>query len=113
TRLRGHLMPPPGSPQPTQAEKDTLVRWLETRLDARPETPRAGYVTAHRLNRTEYANAVRSLLGVEINVAELLPPEIEMEGFDNIASILTVSPSFLDQYISAARFISRRAVGNP
>jgi mono/diheme cytochrome c family protein len=111
-KLRGHLMPPPGSKQPSQAEKDNLVNWLETSLDVRKETPRAQYVTAQRLNRTEYANAVRSLLGVEVKVEDLLPPEIEMEGFDNIAASLTVSPSFLDQYISAARYISARAVGS-
>ncbi|MEJ0099178.1 MAG: DUF1592 domain-containing protein [Pseudomonadota bacterium] len=109
-KLRGNLMPPPGNKQPTQAQKDALVGWLETSLDARHETPRAGHVTAQRMNRTEYANAVRSLLGVEIKVEDLLPPEIEMDGFDNIAAALTISPSFLDQYIGAARFISKRAV---
>jgi hypothetical protein len=112
-KLRGHLMPPPGNKQPTEVERDALIGWLETSLDARRQTPRAGHVTAQRLNRTEYANAVRSLLGVEIKVEDMLPPEIEMEGFDNIASMLTISPSFLDQYISAARFIARRAVGDP
>jgi mono/diheme cytochrome c family protein len=111
-KLRGHLMPPPGSKQPTQAEKDAMVGWLETRLDARKETPRAQYVTAQRLNRTEYANTVRSLLGVDIKVEDLLPPEIELEGFDNIAASLSVSPAFLDQYIGAARYISARAVGS-
>src|SRR6185369_10037963 len=111
-KMRGHLMPPPGNKQPTQGEADALVGWLETSLDARKETPRAGHVTAQRLNRTEYANAVRSLLGIEIKVEDLLPPEIEADGFDNIAAALTVSPSFLDQYISAARFISNRAVGS-
>ncbi len=85
-KLRGNLMPPPGNKQPTQAQKDALVGWLETSLDARHETPRAGHVTAQRMNRTEYANAVRSLLGVEIKVEDLLPPEIEMDGFDNIAA---------------------------
>ena len=88
------------------------LSWLESSLDARKETPRAGHVTAQRLNRTEYANAVRSLLGIEIKVEDLLPPEIEMDGFDNIAAALTVSPSFLDQYIGAARFIAKRAVGS-
>lgn len=112
-KLRGHLMPPPGSKQPTQAQNDALVAWLESKLDAREATPRAGYVGAQRLNRTEYANAIRSLLGVEIKVEDLLPPEIELHGFDNIAAVLTISPSFLEQYISAARHISRRAVGNP
>ena len=111
-KLRGHLMPPPGSKQPTQAEKDAMVGWLETSLDSRRETPRAEHVTAQRLNRTEYANAVRSLLGIEIKVEDLLPPEIEMDGFDNIAAALTVSPSFLDQYVGAARFIAKRAVGS-
>ena len=111
-KLRGHLMPPPGNKQPKQAETDAMVGWLETSLDARKETPRAGHVTAQRLNRTEYANAVRSLLGVEIKVEDLLPPEIEADGFDNIAAALTISPSFLDQYISAARFIAKRAVGS-
>jgi len=111
-KLRGHLMPPPGSKQPAQAQADSFVKWLQTSLDARKETPRAGHVTAQRLNRTEYANAVRSLLGVEIKVNDLLPPEIEADGFDNIAAALTVSPSFLDQYIGAARFIAGRAVGS-
>ncbi|MEO6080172.1 MAG: DUF1592 domain-containing protein [Steroidobacteraceae bacterium] len=110
-KLRGHLMPPPGYKQPSQAEKDDLVAWLETTLDARKETPRAQYVTAQRLNRTEYANAVRTLLAVDIKVEDLLPPDVELEGFDNIAASLTVSPAFLDQYISAARFISARATG--
>ncbi len=112
-KLRGHLMPPPGSKQPSKAEAQALVGWLETRLDARDATPRAGHVTAQRMNRTEYANAVRSLLGVDINVEDLLPPESELHGFDNIASVLSVSPSFLDQYISAARFVAKRAVGDP
>jgi hypothetical protein len=111
-KLRGSLMPPPGNKQPTQAQKDELVNWLETSLDARKQTPRAGHVTAQRLSRTEYANAVRSLLGVEIKAEDLLPPEVEMEGFANIAASLTVSPAFLDQYISAARYVSARAVGS-
>jgi hypothetical protein len=111
-KLRGHLMPPPGNKQPSLAEKDAMVGWLETRLDARKETPRAGHVPAQRLNRTEYANAVRSLVGVQIKVEDLLPPEIEMDGFDNIASVLSVSPAFLDQYLAAARLIAKQAMGN-
>ncbi len=111
-KLRGHLMPPPGNKQPTQAQKDAMVGWLETSLDARVETPRAGHVPVQRLNRTEYANTVRSLLGVEIKVEDLLPPEIEMDGFDNIAAALQTSPAFLDQYLSAARFIAKQAVGS-
>jgi mono/diheme cytochrome c family protein len=110
-KLRGHLMPPPGSKQPTQAENDELVSWLENSLDARKQTPRAQYVTAQRLNRTEYANAVRTLLAVDVKVEDLLPPDVELEGFDNIAAALTVSPAFLDQYISAARNVAMRATG--
>lgn len=110
-KLRGHLMPPPGSKQPTQAENNDLINWLETSLDARKDTPRAQYVTAQRLNRTEYANAVRTLLAVDIKVEDLLPPDVELEGFDNIAASLTISPAFLDQYINAARSIAARATG--
>jgi Protein of unknown function (DUF1592)/Protein of unknown function (DUF1588)/Protein of unknown function (DUF1585)/Protein of unknown function (DUF1587)/Protein of unknown function (DUF1595) len=111
-KLRGNLMPPPGNKQPTQTEKDAVIGWLETSLDARRETPRAGHVTAQRMTRDEYANAVRSLLGVQINANDLLPPEIEVDGFDNIADALTISPSFLDQFIGAARYVAKRAVGN-
>jgi mono/diheme cytochrome c family protein len=111
-KLRGNLMPPPGNKQPTQAQKDSLVGWLETSLDGRKETPRAGHVIAQRMSRSEYANAIRSLLGVEIKAEDVLPPEVEMEGFDNIAAALSISPSFLDQYIGAARGIAYRAVGS-
>jgi mono/diheme cytochrome c family protein len=110
-KLRGHLMPPPGHKQPAQADADELVNWLQTSLDDNDQTPRAGYTPVQRLNRTEYANVVRSLLGIEIKVENLLPPEIEMDGFDNIAAAQTVSPSFLDQYIGAARVIAKQAVG--
>jgi hypothetical protein len=111
-KLRGNLMPPPGNKQPTQAQKDSLVGWLETSLDGRRETPRAGHVIAQRMSRSEYANAIRSLLGVEVKAEDVLPPEVEMEGFDNIAAALSISPSFLDQYIGAARGIAYRAVGS-
>jgi mono/diheme cytochrome c family protein len=110
-KLRGRLMPPPGNEQPDQAQIDSMVGWLETNLDANRETPRAGHVSVQRLNRTEYASVVRSLLGVEIKVQDLLPPEIEVDGFDNIAAALSVSPAFLDQYIGAARVIAKQAVG--
>jgi hypothetical protein len=91
-KLRGNLMPPPGNKQPSQAEKDSVIGWLETSLDARKDTPRAGHVTAQRMTRDEYANAVRSLVGVQINADDLLPPEMEVDGFDNIADALTISP---------------------
>ena len=69
--------------------------------------PNPGRVPLHRLNRTEYANAIVDLLGLRIDASELLPKDDEADGFDNVASVLTVSPSFLDQYISAARVVSQ------
>jgi hypothetical protein len=111
-KLRGHLMPPPGSKQPDQQRIDQFVGWMESTLDAARSTPRAGHVPVQRLNRTEYANAVRGLVGVDVKVEDLLPREIDVDGFDNIAAALSVSPAFLDQYISAARFVAKQAVGD-
>jgi mono/diheme cytochrome c family protein len=112
-KLRGRLMPPPGAKQPSQQEVDTLVGWLETRLDSDPQGPKAAHVPIQRLNRTEYAASVKALLGVDINVKDVLPQDVEVGGFDNVASALTVSPAFVDQYVSAARLIARQAVGGP
>jgi hypothetical protein len=112
-KLRGHLMPPPGSAQPEQAEIDTFVSWMEATLDQPGAHPGAGHVPVQRLNRTEYALAVKDLLGVEIKAEDFLPAEIEVDGFDNIAAALSVSPSFLDQYITAARVVARLAIGEP
>ena len=66
-----------------------------------------------RLNRTEYAASVKALVGVDVNPKEVLPQDIQVEGFDNIADALSVSPAFLDQYVTAARHIAQIAVGNP
>ena len=82
-----------------------------TRLPA--ANPNPGRVALHRLNRAEYANAIEDLLGLRIDAAALLPKDDEADGFDNVASVLKVSPSFLDQYISAARVVTTRAIGNP
>jgi mono/diheme cytochrome c family protein len=112
-KLRGHQMPPPGLPQPTQKDVDSFVAWMEGTLDAHPKGPTAGYVPIQRFNRTEYAASVKMLLGVEVNAKEVLPQDIRVEGFDNIADALNVSPAFLDQYITAARQVARLAVGNP
>jgi len=111
-KLRGRLMPPPDKPQPNQHDVDQLVGWLEGTLDTTRITPRASYVSVQRLNRTEYANSVRDLLGVEIKVKDLLPPEIEVGGFDKVAAALSVSPSFMDEFISAARIVANLAVGD-
>ena len=113
-KLRGGMMPPPGVRRPDQASVDSMVSWLERSLDeAAAAHPNPGRVALHRLNRAEYAAAIDDLLGIKIDPAALLPKDDEAEGFDNVASVLTVSPSFLDQYISAARVVSARAVGNP
>jgi mono/diheme cytochrome c family protein len=113
-KLRGGMMPPPGVRRPDQASVDSMVSWLERSLDeAAAAHPNPGRVALHRLNRAEYAAAIEDLLGIKVDAAALLPKDDEAEGFDNVASVLTVSPSFLDQYISAARVVSARAVGNP
>ena len=94
-------MPPPGSTQPEQAAIDQLIAWLEQSIDD-DAADTVGFVQAQRLSRTEYAHAVKGLLGIEIDAAEYLPTEIEVDGFTNIAAGLTVSPAFIEQYISAA-----------
>jgi hypothetical protein len=112
-KLRGRLMPPPGNPQPDESNVDSFVAWLERTIDRTAVMPRAGHVPIQRLNRTEYAAAVEDLVGVEIDPAEFLPAEIEVDGLDKIAAALSVSPAFLEQYVTAARHISHLAVGEP
>jgi mono/diheme cytochrome c family protein len=112
-KLRGHLMPPPGNPQPPAKDVESFVAWMENTLDSHPQGPKAGYVPIQRLNRTEYAAAVKALVGVEVNPKDVLPQDIQVEGFDNIADALSVSPAFLDQYITAARHIAKVAIGDP
>ena len=111
-RLRGRLMPPPGSEQPDQNQIDTFVGWMESSLDESLGSLEPGHVPVQRMNRSEYALAVKALLGVDINGADYLPREMEVDGFDNIASALTMSPLFLDQYVNAARQVAKLAVGD-
>jgi hypothetical protein len=112
-KLRGGMMPPPGARRPDAAAVDAFTSGLERELDAAAaRRPNPGRVAIHRLNRAEYANAIEDLLGIRIDSAALLPKDDEADGFDNVASVLTVSPSFLDQYISAARVVTARAMGN-
>ena len=106
-------MPPPGSPQPPQKDVDSFVAWMENTLDSHAKGPKAGYVPIQRLNRTEYAASVKALVGVDVNAKDVLPQDIQVEGFDNIAAALSVSPAFLDQYITAARHVAKLAVGSP
>ncbi len=112
-KLRGRLMPPPGSPQPKQQEVDSFSAWLENTLDTAAKGPRAGHVPIQRLNRIEYAASVKALTGVELKATDVLPQDGQVDGFDNIAAALTVSPSFLTQYITAARQVAKLAIGNP
>src|SRR3984893_5441247 len=112
-KLRGRQMPPPGILQPSQQEVDALVGWLQSTLDESSKAHLAGRVSVQRLNRTEYAKAVQDLLAVEIDPNHYLPADIAVEGFSNIAAALTVSPAFLEQYLNAARVVSRMAVGKP
>ena len=111
-KLRGRLMPPPGSPQPEQKDIDAFVAWMENKLDTNPLAPKAGYVGLQRLSRVEYAAAVKALVGVEIVAKDILPQDAAVEGFDNIASALKVSPTFMEQYVEAARTIAKKAIGD-
>ncbi len=111
-KLRGGLMPPAGEPRPAHAEIDAFVSSMEAYLDhsaAAHADP--GHVSLHRLNRTEYENEIRRILDLDIDAAELLPQDAQIEGFSNIAEVLQVSPSFFEQYIAAARKVSLAAVG--
>jgi mono/diheme cytochrome c family protein len=113
-KLRGRLMPPAGEKQPAQADVDTIVRYLETSVDAAAaKNRRVGHVPIQRLNRVEFAASVKGLVGVDVDPKQVLPTEIEVEGFNNIAGALGISPSFMEQYLSAARRVAQRAVGEP
>ncbi|HEY7173013.1 MAG TPA: DUF1592 domain-containing protein [Vicinamibacterales bacterium] len=119
-KLRTGAMPPAGLPRPDQASSDAAAGYLEQELDrAAAAHPNPGAVGAfHRLSRTEYANAIRDLLSLEtlpkeLDINTLLPADNSSSGFDNLADLLFVSPTALDSYLSAARKISRVAVGDP
>ncbi len=113
-RMRGGLMPPPGEKRPASARINEFVRWMESRIDVHAvQHVDPGHVPLHRLNRREYSNAVRDLLGLEFDPSTLLPQDDLSEGFDNVAKVLQVSPTFLDQYLAAARSVAVQAVGNP
>ena len=112
-KLRGRLMPPPGKPQPENADIASLVSFLETTLDkSRDRHDQVGREGLHRLNRREYANAISDLLDLDVDASTLLPRDEAHDGFDNIATSLQVSPSFLDQYLSAAQKVAGQALGN-
>ena len=113
-KLRNGLMPPAGSPRPDEASYQRFLARLQSDLDASAaRTPNPGHAEiVHRLNRIEYRNAIRDLLGVEVDVADLLPADDSSYGFDNIAGVLKMSPALVERYLAAARVISRTAVGS-
>src|SRR5687768_4126268 len=111
-KLRAGVMPPPDVKRPSPADYEGLRDWLEAEIDRQAATKAyPGTVVLHRLNRTEYANAVRDLLDLDIDVTTLLPPDDAARGFDNIAGSLTISPTLLEAYATAAARVARMSVG--
>ncbi len=114
SKLRTREMPPAGAPRPDAAAYRDVIAALESALDRAAESqPHPGRVPVHRLNRTEYANAIRDLLALEVDGRSLVADEPVPTGFDNVASVLTVSPALLESYMSAASTVSRLALGDP
>lgn len=109
-KLRAGMMPPPGQPRPAEKQYADLVATLEHTIDAHSKV-NPGSVMLHRLNRAEYANAVRDLLALNVDVSTLLPADSSARGFDNIAGSLTISPTLLEAYSTAAARVARMATG--
>ena len=108
-KVNAGMMPPPGLPRPARPAADAFVSFLTADLDrAAVAQPNPGRPLLHRVNRAEYANAIRDLLALDVDVASLLPPDDSSAGFDNIADVLGVSPVLLERYLSAAMKICRR-----
>jgi Protein of unknown function (DUF1592)/Protein of unknown function (DUF1588)/Protein of unknown function (DUF1587)/Protein of unknown function (DUF1585)/Protein of unknown function (DUF1595)/Planctomycete cytochrome C len=113
-KLNLGMMPPAGLPRPDDSVRRGIVQYLQTELDrAAAEHPNPGRPLVHRLNRSEYGNAIHDLLGFDVDVASLLPPDDSSYGFDNVAEALGSSPALLQAYLAAARKISAVAVGDP
>lgn len=114
-KLRSRAMPPPGIPRPDNAGYDRVAAWLESEIDraAGAHANPGRSAGLHRLNRAEYANAVRDLVAVEIDAQAMLPPDEQAFGFENNAEALSIQPALLDRYVSAAAAVARRAVGDP
>jgi hypothetical protein len=110
-KLRAGMMPPTGLPRPDAAKREALISWMEGELDHSAVTylPAPGL---HRLNRTEYTNAIRDVLNLEVDATKFLPSDDSTRGFDNIAGALTLSPALMEAYLSAAGKISRLAIGD-
>jgi mono/diheme cytochrome c family protein len=113
-KLRSRAMPPPKLPRPDNATYDAVATWLESEIDraAAAHVNPGRSPSLHRLNRAEYANAVRDLIAVEVDAQATLPPDEQAFGFENNAEALSMQPALLDRYVSAAAAIARRAVGD-
>jgi hypothetical protein len=112
-KIKSGMMPPSGVRRPERPALDAFATEVEKRLDAAAgRNPNPGTAALHRLNRTEYANVIRDLLTLDVDVAALLPPDDATDGFDNIADALGTSPALIQGYVAAAMKISRRAVGD-
>ena len=112
-KLRSGQMPPEGRPRPDAAAVDTFLTALEAALDRESAaTPNPGRVASRRLNRVEYVNAIKDLLDLEVDGAELLPSDMAGFGFDNNADVLAMTPSLMTRYIAAATKVSRAAIGS-
>jgi mono/diheme cytochrome c family protein len=113
-KLKNREMPPPGFARPDDATYQLAIQSIEAGRDiAVMSRPNPGRPTLHRINRAEYANVMRDLLGLDVDVSDLLPTDDAGYGFDNIGDVLTVSPSLLERYLLAAGKIARQAVGDP
>src|SRR5579871_3183858 len=111
-KMRAGMMPPPGMPRPPLAQYEALRDWLEGQIDRKAALhPNPGNVVLHRLNRTEYHNAIRDLLDLDLDVTTLLPADDSARGFDNVAGSLTISPTLIEAYTSAATRVARTAIG--
>ncbi|MGH9593604.1 MAG: DUF1592 domain-containing protein, partial [Bryobacteraceae bacterium] len=114
-KLRSRAMPPAGMPRPDNATYDSVSAWLESEIDraAAAHVNPGRTASLHRLNRAEYANAVRDLVAVEVDAQAMLPPDAQAFGFENNAEARSMQPALLDRYVSAAATIARQAVGDP
>ena len=112
-KLQGSLMPPPGEKQLDNQAVASMINWLQTSLDAAQTRPYAGYVPLRRLNRREYANAIRDLIGLDIDPATYLPQDELRDDFDTNAEVLRMTPAYMDQAVAASRTLALMAVGDP
>ena len=112
-KLRAGMMPPTGMPRPERATLETFRHTIESSLDrAAQAKPNPGATPLHRMNRLEYANAVRDLIAVDVDPATVLPADDSLEGLDNLADVLGTSPALIERYVSAAAKISRLVIGD-